>query len=232
MKRSLIVIVLLLTVAYLGFSQKLFLGPRVSFPVGWATGEDWDALIELVNDEEKYADYGLLIGLELTYYFSERFSAEVAALWGIYNWGFEGKPGSGKQTDFSCGLDFLEVPIVASYRIPLGRGAVTMGAGPLLIFPTGNFVIDQVPDPPPGQEEIGEEVDNLFVIGATAGLGYDYPIGPRGILSVDARYVRNITKFFEEDGGREFLPEDFDEFYINAVSLYLSYGFAIGGRNR
>jgi hypothetical protein len=227
MKRSLLAVVFMMVVVGFGFSQGGYIGPRVSVPISWATGEDWDDLVDSYDGSDPFGEFGILLGLEYTYYFSDRFSLELAGLWGLYSWAFEGKDAAGNNVDYSGDLDFLEFPILGSYRIPLGTGALTFGGGPMVIFPTGQLVVGE-PDATKSEDLLEESTDNPLVLGGTAGLGYDIPLW-RGILSLDARYVRTVTKFFEEDSDHKELPADFDEFYINSVAIYLSYAFALGG---
>jgi len=82
-----------------------------------------------IDKSEPFSDFGIAAGLEFTYYFSESFSAETAVLWGVYAWAFESRNVKGVTVGISCSLIFVEVPIVTSYRIPLGPGAVTAGLG-------------------------------------------------------------------------------------------------------
>lgn len=228
MKRCVVLGVVVMMVAGFGVAQDqaAYLGPRIAMPISWAGGEDWNDLLDRIDKSEPFADFGFTGGLEFTYYFSGSFSAEAAVMWGVYAWAFEGRNTDGDMVDVGCSLAFVEIPVVASYRIPAGPGSITLGVGPMLMFPTGELSIDEIEGK--ADVEADEDPDNAFVLGGTAGLGYDLPLGP-GILSLDARYVRTLTKLFEENGAGEFFPADFDEFYINAVAVYLSYGFAVGG---
>jgi hypothetical protein len=226
MKRCVVLVVVVLMVTGFGFAQEAYLGPRIGMPISWAGGDDWDDLLDGIDKSEPFTDFGFTGGLEFSYHFSESFSAETAVLWGVYTWAFESRNEKGDMVDVGCSLMFLEVPIVASYRVPVGPGSITLGAGPMLMFPTGDLSIDPIE----GKTELkaDESPDNAFVLGGTAGVGYDLPLGP-GILGFDTRYVRTLTKLFEENGAGDTFPADFDEFYINAVAIYLSYGFAMSG---
>jgi len=98
--------------------------------------------------------------------------------------------------------NFLEVPVYLKLSLPLGRTRFYIMGGPDFMLPIGDVMMESLWEFN-GQRNISasDYYDNTFLLGAAAGLGFEFPLGP-GFLVTGLKYSTNLTSYF--DGGDVF----------------------------
>lgn len=144
-----------------------------------------------------------MLGASVRYIEENHFGLIGEVNWVRRGWSenFEGLPFSYRHN-----LDYIEIPVLA--HIYFGRQArFFINAGPQIGFRIGESVesnfdpydIANIPDFPTANRrnsQMTEKVTQKFDYGITAGLGCEYNINRRNIISLEARYYFGLGNIF------------------------------------
>jgi hypothetical protein len=222
MKKVLLLVPFLVLASVAAGAGPISVGATVGMPLTWAYGEDWDDSLDMLDDGSNTLSPGIVVGAFGSYDITDAITVQVNALVALYVWGMEGEF-TGNDTTVSSQLFLAEFPVLAKYKIPLWKGAVSLFAGPDIFYGIGRIDTRTEQEGSP-DSDTGGELERRWVFGATGGAGYELPLGP-GALSLDVRYTRLFTTLEAEDVDPPNLQY---EYYIQAVSLYLSYAYQLG----
>lgn len=113
MKRITLIVVLFASVVAFSFSLPWSVGLKAGVPFAWAFGDDWDDTVDTLDNSENVTDIGLFLGASTAIEFGPNIGAQLDAMWGLYQWGLEGKISStGDSYEGAARLDSQ------SWRVP------------------------------------------------------------------------------------------------------------------
>jgi hypothetical protein len=116
----------------------------------------------------------------------------------------ETSPLYGRVARLEYRMDYLEVPVCLVGRIPIGKGALRLHAGPALGIlvsakRNGTGWINYGQSELDGEQDIFEDTVSLD-LDLTAGMGIELPLSTRTSLLVEGGYGHSITTFEENAG--------------------------------
>ena len=218
MKR-LIGMILLIVLCSAGLTaQDIVFGVKGGLNLGWFSGNNWD---DYVESAEVY--YGIDIkeqlhpALHAGLYLESMLSPNIGIVTELnftqygqdYEYSYAGIDVEGKYS-----INAIEVPVLLKIAARPVGGFYGL-AGPTIVLLPGDLEFEESGG---GVTVEGSQTpDNPIVLGLTAGVGYGF-IMNQGVLSLEARYGRNLTDAFDADK---------DPFDVNSFKLLLGYGFVL-----
>lgn len=125
----------------------------------------------------------------------------------------------GKKIDVHTSFHTVDIPLLVTYRIPVGIVDFRMGVGANLGIAVGDasykFRTSGIRD----EETIKKEIAKRLLIGLVADLGAGFNLGP-GALLVDVRFLTDFTKL-------EIQEKDIKHDVITRRNLSISMGYEI-----
>lgn len=102
------------------------------------------------------------------------------------------------RTEGSFYFTYLELPVLARFRIPVGSGAVRPKLSSYAIIgPSVSFLLDAKIEDAGGTRSLDRNGLNEFDFGAVAGVGVTLEVTPEWALSLEARYDQGVRDAFK-----------------------------------
>ena len=218
MKRFIGLILLILLCSAGLTARELVLGVKGGVNLGWFSGNNWDDYVESAElyygiDIEEQLHPALHAGLYLESMFSRNLGLVTELNFTQYGQDYEYSY-AGEDFEGSYSINAIEIPLLLKIAAQPVGGFYGL-AGPTIILLTGDLEFEESGG---GVTVKGSDTpDNPIVLGLTAGVGYGFIIN-QGVLSLEARYGRNLTDAFDADK---------DPFDVNGFKLLLGYGFVL-----
>lgn len=120
------------------------------------------------------------------------------------------------SVESSTTLNYVQVPILARFNVPAGGDMITPK---IVAGPTVGYFLSGTAEVGENEADIESDDVNSIDIGAAAGVGADFGVGP-GSLSVDLRYFRGFTSVDDND-------QDADDAVNTGFTFMLGYNYAL-----
>jgi hypothetical protein len=95
-------------------------------------------------------------------------------------------------------------------RFPVEPNTMFLAIGPQLTWMISDLEVAIESDF--FSDEFKDEPDERFLLGVSLGTGIDFPVGDRGLVTLDAMYTRTLTSFY-----------DHGDWYLNNLSFGFGY---------
>lgn len=180
-------------------AQNFYVGVRVEPIFGIITGDDWSDQIDASDEKGSGRPYtpaflyqvGGVVGYDFSPMIGVQTEVLLSQLGGNYSYSVSGDPRNGESR-----VTAVQIPLLLRPRYQLDNGAVFAAVGPTMFV----FISDIENEVEVGFGDTESETaspDSDVVYGVTGSLGYELPIKARGMLAVDVRYTRTLTKIID-----------------------------------
>ena len=213
MKKIILALVLLCVIFPLAFSS-VSVGVRANGGLNLGTKEATDS----VDIPDKKVLPGFGAGLYA------RWDLPIVPFLGIQSgldfYSGNGMKFAGEKSSLAFSYNTLDIPVLVTFRLPLGLVKTTLYAGPNFSFPVGKLNAKTESDDS-GAEKETSDMDSTMVFGMQAGIDTSLGLGPLDLV-LGLRYINDFanTKVKILDG----VSEDF----LTRRNLILSLGVEFG----
>ena len=185
-------------VLFAGDDQVVEFGMKAGVNGFWGSGSDID------GSDGSYLSVGFTGGGFADYVPVKYFDIEFDIMFTWFNYGI--KVSNPLYDKIKLRYGTMELPMLFKGRLPAGNGAFYAGAGPDFIIVLGNGQVIT------GDARRSFQVDQVFHIGLTASLGYEWYIPGGTNAYVEARYVRGFDS-----------PLDDNPIYPNRIDILVGW---------
>ena len=207
MKKFFILLFVLSIFSMLSYGQ-MMIGPKAGVNIASISGDDADQILEGQTLDSKTGFAG---GLFFMYQFSNMFAIQPEAYYTM-----KGATYSESGADLTISLDYIEVPILVKFIIPIEGSAIkpSIFAGPSIGF--NMTAKSKVEFDGESQENDFKDETKSTEFSLAFGGGLGFPVG-NGELGVDIRYILGMSTFDDSSD-----PWDLKN---NVINFNLYYGF-------
>lgn len=127
---------------------------------------------------------------------------------------------AGEEFSFTYSYNTLDIPVLVTFRLPLGLVKTTLYAGPNFSFPVGKVKVSATGL---GSETDGKafDIDSIMVFGMQAGIDTSLGLGPLDLV-LGLRYINDFANTRIKTSGN--VSDDF----LTRRNLILSLGVELG----
>ena len=218
MKKIVILLICLLAASSL-FAADITLGGALGFSNSWLSGSDWDNMLKDYDASNEFR-LGFEIGGFVDIAINKMFSIQPELNFFYMRAGAGGSydnSGIKIDDDLTLAIKILEIPVLAKFNFPAGKGKFSVFLGPAVQFVLGDakLTAEESAFGYSASVDIPVEVDNSVIFAGVFGAGYAIPMGP-GSLAFDLRYRRQFTGF-----------DDDVNFRGNTIGIRVGYGIGL-----
>jgi len=206
------------------FASDLTLGFLGGINIGWGSGDDYDDMIDyyeyLFGKASSESRMGFSLGLFLDIPVSESFSIQPELQYAVAKNGasvtdYNDYIAEGLKVETTETVNILYIPVLAKYKIPVGKGKINLFGGPMVFVILGDVKYKEEYDYNGETDSYTDEneTDNNLGIGFSIGVGYEVPMG-NGKLVTDLRFSKTLTEIMDDYDGK-----------LNIFGINLGYGF-------
>ena len=208
--KKLFTLLLVLSIFSIMSYAQMMIGPKAGLNIASIAGDDADQILEGQTLDSRTGFAG---GLFFMYQFSNMFAIQPEAYYTM-----KGATYSESGADLTISLDYIEVPILVKFIIPIEGSAIkpSIFAGPSIGF--NMTAKSKVEFDGESQENDFKDDTKSTEFSLAFGGGLGFPVG-NGELGVDIRYILGMSTFDDSSD-----PWDLKNNVIN-VNLY--YGFSL-----
>ena len=209
MKKLFTLLFVLSVFSIMSYAQ-MMIGPKAGLNIASIGGDDADQILEGQSLDSKTGFAG---GLFFTYQFSNMFAIQPEAYYTM-----KGATYSESGADLTISLDYIEVPILVKFIIPIEGSAIkpSIFAGPSIGF--NMTAKSKVEFDGESQENDFKDDTKSTEFSLAFGGGVGFPVG-NGELGVDIRYILGMSTFDDSSD-----PWDLKN---NVINFNLYYGFSL-----
>lgn len=209
MKKLFTLLFVLSVFSIMSYSQ-MMIGPKAGLNIASIGGDDADQILEGQSLDSKTGFAG---GLFFTYQFSNMFAIQPEAYYTM-----KGATYSESGADLTITLDYIEVPVLVKFIIPIEGSAIkpSIFAGPSIGF--NMTAKSKVEFDGESQENDFKDDTKSTEFSLAFGGGVGFPVG-NGELGVDIRYILGMSTFDDSSD-----PWDLKN---NVINFNLYYGFSL-----
>ena len=189
---------------------QMMIGPKAGLNMASIAGDDADQILEGQTLDSRTGFAG---GLFFMYQFSNMFAIQPEAYYTM-----KGATYSESGADLTISLDYIEVPILVKFIIPIEGSAIkpSIFAGPSIGF--NMTAKSKVEFDGETQENDFKDDTKSTEFSLAFGGGLGFPVG-NGELGVDIRYILGMSTFDDSSD-----PWDLKN---NVINFNLYYGFSL-----
>lgn len=209
MKKLFTLLFVLSVFSIMSYAQ-MMIGPKAGLNIASIGGDDADQILEGQSLDSKTGFAG---GLFFTYQFSNMFAIQPEAYYTM-----KGATYSESGADLTITLDYIEVPVLVKFIIPIEGSAIkpSIFAGPSIGF--NMTAKSKVEFDGESQENDFKDDTKSTEFSLAFGGGVGFPVG-NGELGVDIRYILGMSTFDDSSD-----PWDLKN---NVINFNLYYGFSL-----
>lgn len=209
MKKLFTLLFVLSVYSIMSYAQ-MMIGPKAGLNIASIGGDDADQILEGQSLDSKTGFAG---GLFFTYQFSNMFAIQPEAYYTM-----KGATYSESGADLTITLDYIEVPVLVKFIIPIEGSAIkpSIFAGPSIGF--NMTAKSKVEFDGESQENDFKDDTKSTEFSLAFGGGVGFPVG-NGELGVDIRYILGMSTFDDSSD-----PWDLKN---NVINFNLYYGFSL-----
>jgi len=208
MKKIGLVVCVLLLVSSISFSLDISLGAKGALGYSTFLGSDWK---DYMDPWVRAGFLGVGAGGFVTLGFSDTFAVEPEIMF-LRLGGADKESGTGKElfvSKYFAAAALLRLQLPQIYLLAGPMGLLKVGPGEYVIKPeSGSDITVEFPD-----DELSR-----FLLAATIGIGYQYPIGP-GSLRGELRGIYAFSKWYNQELYT-------DNWTVFALMLMVGYSFS------
>ena len=209
MKKLFTLLFVLSIFSIMSYAQ-MMIGPKAGLNIASIAGDDADQILEGQTLDSRTGFAG---GLFFMYQFSNMFAIQPEAFYTM-----KGATYSESGADLTISLDYIEVPILVKFIIPIEGSAIkpSIFAGPSIGF--NMTAKSKVEFDGESQENDFKDDTKSTEFSLAFGGGLGFPVG-NGELGVDIRYILGMSTFDDSSD-----PWDLKN---NVINFNLYYGFSL-----
>lgn len=209
MKKLFTLLFVLSIFSIMSYAQ-MMIGPKAGLNIASIAGDDADQILEGQTLDSRTGFAG---GLFFMYQFSNMFAIQPEAYYTM-----KGATYSESGADLTISLDYIEVPILVKFIIPIEGSAIkpSIFAGPSIGF--NMTAKSKVEFDGESQENDFKDDTKSTEFSLAFGGGLGFPVG-NGELGVDIRYILGMSTFDDSSD-----PWDLKN---NVINFNLYYGFSL-----
>ena len=209
MKKLFTLLFVLSIFSIMSYAQ-MMIGPKAGLNIASIAGDDADQILEGQTLDSRTGFAG---GLFFMYQFSNMFAIQPEAYYTM-----KGATYSESGADLTISLDYIEVPILVKFIIPIEGSAIkpSIFAGPSIGF--NMTAKSKVEFDGESQENDFKDDTKSTEFSLAFGGGLGFPVG-NGELGVDIRYLLGMSTFDDSSD-----PWDLKN---NVINFNLYYGFSL-----
>ena len=220
MKKIFFLIICLLIVTSL-FALDITFGGAIGFVGTFNNGSDWEDGLNEMNGTNSFLP-GFELGAFWDIAINEYFSVQPEINYLLIRFGAKGnRDNSGYYEDleYSYSMSMLEIPILAKFNLPIGKGKLSLLIGPSFQILLGNIHdLENIETNMPysgGGSDHYIAPDSYVILGGIVAAGCQIPVS-NGNLIFEFRYRRQLTTYIDNSNWKS-----------NVFSLRVGYGFLL-----